>query len=76
MMTGKLKSKIPLLFSEILTLDADSDAKGNVAYRAQTKPSRLTPLIRCTIKGLSQFEDITLDWNKPLVGQGLGGLLT
>ena len=73
-LTGKLKAKIPLLFSEILALDAQADNKGNVNYRAQTKPDRTTPLIRCTKKELPQFLDVTLDWNTSLVGQGLGRL--
>jgi hypothetical protein len=74
-LTGKLKAKIPLLFSEILAFDAQADNKGNVNYRAQTKPSSTTPLIRCTVRDLQQFEDITLDYTKSLVGQGLGRIL-
>jgi len=76
MMTGRLVRKIPLLFSEVLSLEAVADGSGKVVYRCQTKPDRLTPNIRTSIKGLEPFEDVTIDFNKPLEGQGLGRLLT
>lgn len=75
LVTGQLRQKLPLLFSEILHLEASGDQKGGVNYLAQTKPDRMFPLVRCSTKGLAFKEDITLDYNKPLKGQGLGGLL-
>jgi hypothetical protein len=74
LMTGRLKVKIPLLFSEILYLSAETDQKGITQYVVQTRPDRMTPLIRCTQRNLEFKEDITLDWNVPLPGQGLGRL--
>lgn len=75
MMTGKLKAKIPLLFSDILIAEAESDGKGATSYRLQTAKDRITTAVRTSIRGLEAFEDVTLDWKKPLEGQGLGKLL-
>lgn len=74
LLTGRLKVKLPILFSEILFAEAQTDTKGNVNYTIQTKPSRQNPLIRCTKKDLAAFEDVTIDFNKPLEGQGIGRL--
>lgn len=73
-MTGQLKSKLPLLFSEILIADADVDQKKQLEYTIQTKKDRNYPNIRCTRRNLQFRENVTIDWNKDPVGQGLGGL--
>jgi hypothetical protein len=75
LMTGRLKIKIPILFSEIWHSEADLDIKGNIRYRVQTKPDRRSHIIRSSIKGLETFEDVTIDWNKPLKEQGLAKIL-
>ena len=75
MMTGRLRTKIPLLFSDIFIAEAQPDGKGNVRYQLQTVPDRITTTVRSSIKGLDAFEDVTLDWDKPLGNQGLGQLL-
>lgn len=75
MMTGRLKKKIPLLFSEVLHTETLNDGKGGVKYVVQTKPDRLNPTIRTSLKGVEPFVDITVDFSKPLEGQGLGGLI-
>lgn len=75
-LTGKLKTKIPLLFSEIFFLEAVADSQGNVAYTCQTKPDRHMPLIRTSVQGLDYKEDISIDFNQISVeGQGLWGML-
>ena len=74
-MTGKLKDKIPLLFSDIFATDCQNDGKGNITYTIQTVGDRRTPTIRCSIKGLAPSEDVTIDWSEDVVGQGIGGLL-
>lgn len=76
MMTGRLKKKIPLLFSDVYVADVENDGRGGVKHRFMTVPDRMTPTVRCSIKGLKPFEDMELDFNKPLEGQGLGGILT
>ena len=74
MLTGRLRAKIPLLFSEILLMSAESDARGNVNYTCQTKPDRLNEVIRCTLKNSEFKEVVTINWDKPIEGQGIGRL--
>jgi len=76
MMTGRLKVKVPLLFSDIFICEASNDGKGNIKHTIQTVPDRTTTTVRTSIKGLNAFEDVTIDWSKDPVGQGIGGLLT
>lgn len=75
MMTGRLRTKIPLLFSDIYIAEAQNDGKGNIKHTFQTVPDRITTTVRNSIKGLEPFEDVTLDFSKPLEGQGLGHIL-
>ena len=75
MMTGRLVGKIPLLFSDVFYTDAALDDKGHVNYRIQTVPSGTNRNIRCSIKGLEPFEDVSIDFSKDPVGQGIGGIL-
>jgi len=75
MMTGRLVAKIPLLFSDVFYCDSNLDDKGKVNYRIQTVPSGQNRNIRCSIKGLDTYEDVTIDFSKDPVGQGLGGIL-
>lgn len=74
-MTGRLKEKIPLLFSDILVTGHDVDKDNQSVYVIQTKPDNRTPTIRCSIRGLEMFENVTIDWAEDPVGQGLGGIL-
>ncbi len=75
-LTGKLRQKLPLLFSEIFHCEAQADPKdGSTHYQIQTQKDRKSMTIRTTIKGLNPFEEVTLDFTRPLEGQGLGGLL-
>lgn len=75
MLTGRLKTKIPLLFSDIFICEAENDGRGNISHKIQTVPDRMTTSVRCTMKGLEPFEDVTINWDEPVEGQGLGGLL-
>src|SRR5574337_859678 len=42
MMTGRLRTKIPLLFSDIFITEAENDGKGNIKHKIQTTPDRMT----------------------------------
>lgn len=75
LMTGRLKTKIPLLFSETLINIVEADTKGNVNYSVQTKPDRSSPIVRSSIRDAAFLEDVAIDFKKDPVGQGLGGLL-
>jgi len=73
-LTGRLRVKIPLLFSDIWHMECASTA-GEVKYQAQTRPDRMNPAIRCTFRDLGMFEDVTIkDWNNPQK-HGIGKLL-
>lgn len=75
MMTGRLRTKVPLLFSDIFVCEAENDGRGSVKHKIQTAPDRLTTCVRTSFKGLSGFEDVTIDWKKPVEGQGIGRLI-
>lgn len=75
MMTGRLVTKIPLLFSDVFYSDTSLDEKGKVLYRIQTVPDAMNRTIRTSIKGLAPYENVTVDFQQDPVGQGLGGIL-
>jgi hypothetical protein len=74
-MTGQLRVKIPLLFSDIFATAHEVDKDNKSLYTIQTKPTRDTPVIRTAIKGLEMYENVTVDESVPIEGQGLGGIL-
>lgn len=76
LMTGRLRVKIPLLFSDIFIAEARNEGKGDITHVLQTVPDKITTTVRTSIKGLDPFEDVTLDFTKDLTEQGLGHLLT
>ncbi len=69
--TGRNRVRIPMRFSQIYGLEADSDSKGSV-YRCNTVSNRWSPFLRTSIKGLQPVEDVTINWAKDVVGQGIG----
>lgn len=79
MLTGKLKKRVPLLFSDIFYADSQTDKDGHPQFRIQTMPSGINKTIRTSIRGLDLFEDVTIqgldDRSQDPVGQGLGGIL-
>lgn len=75
MMTGRLRTKIPLLFSDIFIAGCENDGNGKISHTMQTVPDRITNTVRSSIKNLAPFETVTLDFKKPLEQQGLGKLL-
>jgi hypothetical protein len=72
LLTGRLKKSIPLLFSEILGTTTESDNKGGILFKMQTKPDSMFQTCRTSIKGLNAVEDVTIDFKKSPVGQGIG----
>lgn len=75
MMTGQLREKIPLIFTDVFKSTAADDGRGIVKYIIETVPNQRQTPIRTSIRGLRPKEDVTIDWSKPAVGQGLGGIL-
>ena len=74
LLTGRLRMKLPLLFSQIWICEATT-VKDEVKYTIQTVPDRMTPIVRNTIEGLDHKHDVTINFNKPLNGQGLAEVL-
>lgn len=74
MLTGRLRVKIPLLFSDIWHMECKATPE-TVKYVAQTRPDRMNPALRCSIKGLDMFQDVTItNWDKPQES-GIGKLI-
>jgi len=73
-LTGKLKQKIPLLFSEVLILEAEADKHGNVNWNAQFRPDKRNQAVRSSLRNVRYKEEITLDFDQDLTGQGLAAL--
>lgn len=78
LLIGRLKVKLPLLFTDALIFNAESEVSGGVtaktSYRIQTKPDRFNPSVRCSLKTTAFQEVVTIDFSKPLLNQGLGKL--
>jgi len=75
MMTGRLRTKIPLLFSDVFYCEATADEKGQPVYTVQTVKDKDIPAARCSFTGLNAIENVTLDYNADLENQGLGNLI-
>lgn len=75
MMTGRLRTKIPLLFSDVFYCEGGVDEKGAPQYTVQTVKDKDIPAARCSFNGLSPLEDVTVDFKGDLEAQGLGALL-
>jgi hypothetical protein len=74
MLTGQLKAKLPLLFSDIWHMEV-SMKDGKPRYTAQTIPDKLNPTCRTSFRGLEQFVDVTIEnWKTPTV-YGIGKLM-
>lgn len=75
MMTGRLRQQIPLLFSDIFSLESDVSSDGKAQYLLNTVNNRMQQFHRTSIRGLNPKEDVTIDWSLALGGQGLGGIV-
>lgn len=73
-LTGQLKAKLPLLFSDIYHMEV-AMKDGKPRFTAQTIPDRENRRCRTSFRGLSQYEDVTIeDFNQPQ-DYGLGRLM-
>ncbi len=71
-LTGKNRIRVPLRFAHILGTKSDRNSKNEVRYYMVTKPERMYPNCRTSIKGIDPQIDVTLDWEKDLTQQGIG----
>lgn len=69
-----LQQALPLMFSEVVHMFADMDQHGKALYSAQMKATKKAPLVRTSLANVNQIEDVTVDWSKPLTGQGFFNL--
>lgn len=82
-LTGQLRTRIPLLFSDILYCDVDINPKGDNDYLIQTMKDRYNPQVRCTLrtregKKLARHIPAAIpdeDWADPRGKHGLGRLI-
>ena len=72
---GRLKRRLPLLFSEVWFSYGEPDKQEKMHYYVRTQQDRYNPYLRCSSRFIDPVEDVTVDWDKPLEGQGIGGLL-
>jgi hypothetical protein len=72
LLTGRLRKKIPLLFSEVMYTEAAPDGKGGTDFTVMTKPDRMTGTIRVSVKGLAPVEKVNIDFSRSPIGQGIG----
>ena len=73
-MSQRLRTRIPLLFSEVILCQANEDEEGHY-YSVQTKSSTEYPFLRTSLRGLDLHEDVTIkDWSRP-EESGIGYLL-
>jgi hypothetical protein len=75
-LTGKLKAKLPMLFSDIFHMEGGADASGKYKYTAQTRPDRRNPSLRTSFRGLDTTIDVTIGDFKNPRAYGLGALIS
>ena len=75
--TGRLRIRVPLLFSDVLGTESDVD-RGKKSYSILTVGDRRHQYIRCSIPGIDPVLDTTIeDWtHQACQSQGLGKLLS
>ena len=71
MTTGRNKIRIPLLFSQIYCTERDT-IDGHIKYSIHTVGGKHNNFCRTNIKGLDPLTDVTIDFDSPLSGQGIG----
>lgn len=76
MLVGQLRQKLPMLFSEIYHLESRNEG-GKTRYKVLTRPDSIYQTCRTRIgRGIfDTWEDVTIDWSKPIEGQGLAALM-
>lgn len=73
-LTGKNRIRLPAKFAHIFGAKVDRDSKGAVKFLCVVKQDREYPAVRTSLPALREEVeiDVTLDYTKPLAGQGIG----
>ena len=72
---GRLRQRLPIMFSEVWLAYGDLDRDKNMRYYVKTRQDRQNPFLRCTMRHIDNTEDVTIDFSKPVEGQGIFELL-
>jgi hypothetical protein len=75
MMTGRLRTKIPLLFSDVWFCEGEVKDDGKPLFTVTTVKDKHIPAARCSFNGMPSVVDVTLDFNDDLTQQGIGALI-
>ncbi len=76
LVTGKLKSQLPILVNHHLRCEAVADpTTKKTKFLLQVRPDRYTPAIKSSFKGLDERIDVTITDFKNVQTQGLGKVL-
>jgi len=75
MMTGRLRTKIPLLFSDVWFCECEVTEGNKPAYTVTTVKDKHIPAARCSFLNMPPVVDVTLDFAADLKEQGLGALI-
>ena len=66
LLTGRLRTRLPLLFSNIFRLEVDQEKDGTAFWNIHTTGDRQHQYIRTSVKGLAPILDGTIDdWDHP-----------
>lgn len=72
-LSPKLRATVPQQFAHIIPLYADRQGT-ETHYWAMLHPDRKWSTVRSTLRNKPPVEDVTVNFSKPLEGQGLGGV--
>jgi hypothetical protein len=75
MMTGRLRTKIPLLFSDVWFCEGGIGDDGKSQFTVTTVKDKHIPAARCSFRDMPAVVDVTLDFHSDLEQQGLGALI-
>jgi hypothetical protein len=75
-LVGQLRQSIPLLFDEIYHLEG-RDEGGKAKFKILTRPTSIYQIARTRVgRGIYElWEDVTVDFSKPIEGQGIAALM-
>ena len=75
-MIGQLRNTIPGLFTDLWHFTAALDEKNRPTFQVQTRADDTKRILGTSMPKLGVFENVTVDFAKPIEGQGIGALLT
>lgn len=75
-MSARLRSRIPMMFSDIWLAQASLDAGGKSVFSVQTASDRINPFLRNSFRGkIESIVDVTIrNWDQP-ENSGIGKIL-